>query len=184
MCMMHIYRLDPAIKLYYTQSRHAVLRGHARMTTSHADGIAEIERELTLLIRAVEAVRRHRTYPMEPAQYLHMRTLIAEGPQTVAALAARLCLDSSTVTRQVAAMEAAGFVRKAPHPTDSRSHLIVPTESGCARTEEMGVGRRNRLGEALAGWSTADRKEAARLMGGLSRAILGQIAGDADTANA
>ena len=137
--------------------------------------IAAIEQELTLLVRAAEAARRHRTYPMEPAQYLHMRTLMAEGPQTIASLAARLRLDSSTVTRQVAAMESAGFVIRTPHPSDSRSHLIAPTGVGRARTEEMRIGREERIGRIVADWSEEDRHALARLMGSFSRGLLGQI---------
>ena len=137
--------------------------------------IATIELELTLLVRAAEAARRHRTYPMEPAQYLHMRTLMAEGPQTTASLAARLRLDSSTVTRQIAAMETAGFVVRTPHPTDSRSHLIAPTEAGRARTEEMRLGREERIDRIVGDWRDDERRALARLMGKFSRGILAQI---------
>lgn len=139
------------------------------------DHVAAIEQELTLLVRAAEAARRHRTYPMEPAQYLHIRTLMAEGPQTIASLASRLRLDSSTVTRQIAALEAAGFATKTPHPSDSRSHLIAPTELGRARTEEMRAGREARIATIVAEWSEDDRRDLARLMGRFSRGILAQI---------
>ncbi len=137
--------------------------------------VAAIEQELTLLVRTIEAVRRHRSYPIEPAQYLHMRTLMAEGPQTVANLAARLRLDSSTVTRQIAAMEAAGLISRAPHPSDSRSHLISPTDQGRARTEEMRLGREERIARLVAEWRDDDRRDLARLMGKFSRGLLAQI---------
>lgn len=137
--------------------------------------VARIEIELTRLARVLEAVRRHRNYPIEPAQYLHLCILNAEGPRTVASLAARLLLDASTVTRQIAAMEAAGLVARAPHPTDSRSHLVAPTALGLARTEEMRAGRRARVAELIADWPEADRADLARLLERLSLGLIGQI---------
>ncbi len=145
------------------------------MAAPRAQTVARIEFELTRLARVLEAVRRHRSYPIEPAQYLHLCVLKAEGPRTVASLAARLLLDASTVTRQIAVMEVAGLVTRQPHPTDSRSHLIAPTAFGLARAEEMRAARAARVAELIADWPEGDRADLARLLERLSLGLIGQI---------
>lgn len=138
--------------------------------------VARIEVELTRLARVLEAVRRHRNYPIEPAQYLHLCILEAEGANTVAGLAARLLLDASTVTRQIAAMEADGLIAREPHPTDSRSQMIVPTAEGLARAGAMREQRRARISALLENWPDADRADLARLLERLSLGLIDQIA--------
>ncbi len=48
------------------------------------------------------------------------------------ALAEHLCVHKSSVTRQLSALEAQGFIRRETDPNDRRSLLVYPTEKALA----------------------------------------------------
>lgn len=97
--------------------------------------LARIETEVAMLMRLGEATRRatgtaeHRV--LDRAAYVILRHLAVAGPQNVSALAARLNLDGSTVTRQVSAMQRDALIARAPDPTDGRGTVISPPRRGC-----------------------------------------------------
>src|SRR5215470_10818834 len=99
--------------------------------------IQSIETEIALLLRRAEATRRaaagveHRA--LDRAAYVILRQLDEGGDLNVGSIAARLGLDGSTVTRQVAAMERDGLVERRRDPSDGRGTLIVVTTHGRAR---------------------------------------------------
>lgn len=70
-------------------------RGEAQ---ADAQGAA-VEYELMFLNRALEALQRKRSYPLERAEFLILRTLSEGGAATVGGLAKALLLDDSTMTR-------------------------------------------------------------------------------------
>jgi DNA-binding MarR family transcriptional regulator len=80
------------------------------------------------------------TYP----QYLVLLALWEQDPRTVGAIAARLRLESSTVTPLVKRLEAAGLVTRTRNPEDERQVQVRLTERGAALQEECGC-----LAEAL-----------------------------------
>lgn len=126
--------------------------------------IAELEWELVLLVRALEAVQRRRNYPLDRAHYLLLGLLEREGPQSIAALASHLLLDGSTVTRQVATMEDQGLVEKQPHPQDGRSALICATPRGLREAAKMREMRLRRVKMLFQGWDGKDRATFAALL--------------------
>jgi DNA-binding MarR family transcriptional regulator len=65
------------------------------------------------------------------AQYALLSHVVRLGPVAPGALAAALGLDPSTLTRNLQALQAAGWVAQAPGP-DARSHRLVATEAGQA----------------------------------------------------
>jgi DNA-binding MarR family transcriptional regulator len=110
-------------------------------------------------------------YPLERAAYGVLGRIANGGPERLSALAADLCVDLSTVSRQVAALEAAGLIRKAIDPTDRRASLIELTLTGAqvlARHREKWLGA---LREVLADWTPAERQEFARLFARLNQAM-------------
>lgn len=131
-----------------------------------------LEWELTVLARTLESIQRRRRYPLERAQYLHLRLILAEGAQTISNLAARFALDDSTVTRQVAAMEAAGLVFRVVNPDDHRSYLIDATPIGRSKTEAMHARRLERIDALIAEWPDAERETAPRLLAKLNRGLM------------
>jgi DNA-binding MarR family transcriptional regulator len=77
------------------------------------------------------------TYP----QYLVISALGEDGGMTIGAVAARLMLESSTVTPTVKRLEKAGLVTRQRSLTDERQVLVTLTDAGralLAQTECLG----------------------------------------------
>lgn len=134
-----------------------------------------IETELAHLMRLAEATRRaspvapHRV--LDRAAYVILRHLADAGPQNVSALAARLNLDGSTITRQVAAMQRAGLVERQADPHDGRGTVVSATRAGLRRMAAVSGARRELYGRILADWSERDRRTLATLMQRLNDAL-------------
>ena len=81
------------------------------------------------------------------------------GDQRCSALAAQAGVDVSVVSRQVSALERAGYVHRRPDPADGRASLIGLSEAGAAalaRTREV---RGQWTAEALADWTEEDARQ-------------------------
>jgi DNA-binding MarR family transcriptional regulator len=75
-----------------------------------------------------------------------LKTLVAQGPIRLSALATAVHSDPSTVSRQVASLVRHGLVVRQADPEDGRASVLVPTETGLNLLEEQ----RRRLGTLLA----------------------------------
>jgi DNA-binding MarR family transcriptional regulator len=143
-------------------------------TSCDADTIGVIELELLKLVRHLETFgRRSSLYlHVDRAGYLALRMLDALGPVSTKALATALNLDASTVTRQVTALESAGFVDRRPDPVDRRSSTIVLTAEG--RRTMGGVERERRQGmeELIADWEEDERNALGRSLHRLNVSLL------------
>jgi DNA-binding MarR family transcriptional regulator len=124
--------------------------------TTAVDGI---ETELLMLARWLEAVQRRQDYPMERAAYLLLRRLQTDGPQRVAELADALGLDGSTVTRQLAALDRAGHIRRTTHPDDARATVVTATPAGKRAADALRRHRQERIAGHFAAWTTVDQRE-------------------------
>ncbi|MGC4874965.1 MarR family winged helix-turn-helix transcriptional regulator [Micromonospora sp. DT43] len=146
------------------------------MSDDHESTLGHIETEVALLMRFGEATRRatgtdeHRV--LDRAAYVILRHLDSAGPQNVSALAARLNLDGSTVTRQVSALQRDGLIVRAPDPTDGRGTVISPTSAGLQRMAAVQAARTRLYGDMLADWSAEDRSTLATLLGRLNHALV------------
>ncbi len=147
--------------------------GVIRRTVEAADAIQVVETEMALLQRALERLARrsdlHRD--LDRASYLLARTLETTGPIRLNDLARLLGLDSTTVTRQVAAMETQGLVRRRTEPDDGRVSLIVLAPAGERRMRAEQRARLGRVEALMAGWPERDQAELGRLIGRLNDAI-------------
>src|SRR2546430_4934070 len=108
------------------------------------DEHVQIGRQLGVLVRRVE--RFWATFRVEPdgpslerGAYLLLAQLASDGPRRLSTIAEDVCLALSTVSRHVAALEAAGLVSRTPDPTDRLTSLIGATGDGHEQTT------RNRL---------------------------------------
>lgn len=90
--------------------------------------------------------------------------LVDDGPMRPTLLATLLEVDLSVVSRQLRALEDAGFVRREADPADARAALVSPTATGRQALLETRTLRASVLREALAGWPDADRAELVRLL--------------------
>jgi DNA-binding MarR family transcriptional regulator len=140
----------------------------AKRTTTRA---AVIERELVFLARWLEAAQRRQDYPMDRASYLLLLRLEAEGAQRVAALASSLGLDGSTVTRQLAALDANGWVTRHADPADARVTLVEATAAGLAAVADLRAHRTDRVGTLFEGWSADEQAELGRVLGHLNEVL-------------
>ena len=97
-----------------------------------------IETQVAMLMRLGEATRRstelkpHRA--LDRAAYVILRLLQEAGPQNVSAVAARLNLDGSTVTRQVTALQRDGLVERQPDPTTAAAPSSPPPRPVSSRS--------------------------------------------------
>jgi DNA-binding MarR family transcriptional regulator len=128
--------------------------------------LGRLEREmLTFLIRIDNTTRQSTLYErMERAAYRIARLLESCGPATVVEIARALELDASTVTRQVAAMEARQQATRRVHPRDGRAWEIHLTDIGRREMATITAGRRQRFSEWTQDWSTADVDRFGRLL--------------------
>ncbi|MET8263670.1 MarR family winged helix-turn-helix transcriptional regulator [Micromonospora arida] len=147
------------------------------MSDDHDEStLGRIETEVALLMRFGEATRRatgtaeHRV--LDRAAYVILRHLADAGPQNVSALAARLNLDGSTVTRQVSALQRDGLITRTPDPSDGRGTVISPTPAGLQRMAAVQAARTRLYGDMLADWSAEDRDTLAALLGRLNQALV------------
>ncbi|SCL37999.1 DNA-binding transcriptional regulator, MarR family [Micromonospora rhizosphaerae] len=152
------------------------------MSVDHGTGtdrdeatLGRIETEVALLMRLGEATRRatgtaeHRV--LDRAAYVILRHLDSAGPQNVSALAAKLNLDGSTVTRQVSAMQRDGLIARTPDPADGRGTVISPTPAGLNRMAAVRAARTRLYGDILTDWTSDDRDTLADLLHRLNQAL-------------
>jgi DNA-binding MarR family transcriptional regulator len=137
--------------------------------------VFRLEREVTRLSRLLIAAKSRRRYKLERAHYAILCMLEDGGPQPIGKIAHFLLLDNSTATRQVAAMEKLGLVKRLAHPTDQRSSIIDMTPYGRSQMQEMQAIRHNQVSSWLAGWSGKELREFARLLHAYNEVIVERL---------
>jgi DNA-binding MarR family transcriptional regulator len=132
-----------------------------------------LEREIGLLLRRSRAISARLAGALHPdldgAAYGLLALLQDAGPLRASDLVARLGLDKSTVSRQVATLVDLGLVDRAPDPADGRAQVLTPSAEGSARLAGIRDARRARWEADMAGWPAADVATLADLLGRLNR---------------
>ena len=88
----------------------------------------------------------------------------ASGEAGVVALAGQLGRDHSTVSRQMAKLEAAGLLERSSSPTDGRTRVARLTAQGLNAFAELGKARQRLLDRAMADWNEQEREVLGRLL--------------------
>jgi DNA-binding MarR family transcriptional regulator len=139
------------------------------------DELARLERELAVLVRHLERLGRssdlYTGMGTGRAGYLLLMTLEEAGAATIGTLAATLGLDASTVTRQIAAMEAEGLIERTNDPQDRRCSIISASARGRSLLRSVRERRTDRVDTLLREWPVEDRAALARLLARLNQAI-------------
>jgi DNA-binding MarR family transcriptional regulator len=139
------------------------------------DEYTMLGRELSMFIRRWTRLRERRTdqygYGLDRAAFAVLAHVVFDGAARLSALAAGMCVDLSVISRQVAALEAAGLVARTRDPADRRASLIVATEAGMELTERKREQFVTLLRKLLDDWTPDERAEFARLMGRLNGAL-------------
>lgn len=118
-----------------------------------------VERELTFLLRQAQKVHLHDAAGprlLDRSAYTMLGHLHDQGPSRPTDLADAFRLDLSTVSRQVATLQAAGLVRRHQDPADRRAFLLATTPAGADALRRTRAHRRQRLREVLASWPETD----------------------------
>ncbi|HEY1669823.1 MAG TPA: MarR family transcriptional regulator [Trebonia sp.] len=104
---------------------------------------------------------RHGVY--EGQQFV-LRRLWRQDGLTPGQIAKQLGLATPTVTRAATRMEAAGLLRREPHPTDGRLVRLVLTARGRELEQVIGPEMRTLTEQTLAGFSAEERSELIRAL--------------------
>jgi DNA-binding MarR family transcriptional regulator len=139
---------------------------------SHAAYVA-LEREIALLLRRSRAIQGRLAgqlhADLDGAAYGLLVLLDDAGPLRASDVVARLGLDKSTVSRQVASLVALGLVDRAADPDDGRAQVLSTSPEGHRRLGRLRDARRERWEADLADWDTSDVATLAQLLGRLNR---------------
>jgi DNA-binding MarR family transcriptional regulator len=138
------------------------------------DTIGVIELELLKLVRHLETFGRRSSlyHHIDRAGYLALRTIEDLGPLSTKALATALNLDASTVTRQIAALEAGGFVDRRPDPNDRRSSTILLTAEGRRMMDGVEQERRQGIEALVDTWDDREKAVLGRVLTKLNASLL------------
>jgi len=133
---------------------------------------AELAHELgTLMLSADRTASRERHSSagnLERMAYHALDRLAEHGPMRPSALAELVCLDLSTVSRHLAALERVGYVERERDPDDGRAQLVRVSERGVAKLAAVRSWRRDRMRSLVGHWPAADRQELVRLLSQLN----------------
>jgi DNA-binding MarR family transcriptional regulator len=115
-------------------------------------GAGELQEAVMAFVRAFGLHRPDETpcgAPVPPSE-AHALTVLAAGePLTQTALAARLALRKSTVSRLVDQLAARGWVERHASPDDARCRLVALTPAGREAAAGVARARRERIARLL-----------------------------------
>ncbi|MGY1610299.1 MULTISPECIES: MarR family winged helix-turn-helix transcriptional regulator [unclassified Geodermatophilus] len=155
-------------------ARGAVVEGDVGDTgAAQHESFVRLEREIGLLLRRSRAISarlaRELHSDLDGAAYGLLALLADTGPLRASDLVARLGLDKSTVSRQVASLVALGMVDREPDPGDGRAQVLRPSAEGAERLSRIRDARRARWEADLSGWPADDVATLAELLARLNR---------------
>jgi DNA-binding MarR family transcriptional regulator len=137
------------------------------------EAFVRLEREIALLLRRARAISARLAgqlhTDLDGAAYGLLSLLQDAGPLRASDLVARLGLDKSTVSRQVATLVDLGLVDRAADPADGRAQVLTASREGAARLERIREVRRTRWEADLADWPATDVVALGELLNRLNR---------------
>src|SRR5689334_14538301 len=134
----------------------------------------ELMEGVSALIRAVRCIEHKHLMPgngLRRADASVLKVLMTDGEQRGKEIAAKLGVDASVVSRQLATLEADGLVSRRPDPADARVGLVRVSDDGKARLEAMYSAYTKQLRSALADFDDEALGEAAGVLKRLARAV-------------
>ncbi len=133
----------------------------------------QIEHEVTMLLRRADYKRTldGSARTMDRSAYLLLKWLDREGPSAVGVISEAFQLDNSTVSRQIAALDAKGWVRRYSHPEDARVSMVGITKSGQEAINTAKALRLEAYSELLDDWTEDELHIFSKLLSRLNRSI-------------
>ena len=142
---------------------------------TRADLLAELEQQVSVMIRRIRRVigeRSRAVHPeLQPSSYLMLSWLDQHGAQRASAMAEAFGIDKGAISRQVQHLVDLGLVDRTPDPADGRATLISTSAEASRRMSEVAEGRRRWLDERLDDWADQDLTTFVRLLGDYNRAL-------------
>ncbi|WP_406202557.1 MarR family transcriptional regulator [Kitasatospora sp. NBC_01560] len=139
---------------------------------------AQLQYQLAVFSRRMEQVRSSDAVgALDRAAYLLLDRLERHGPANVKALADALGVDSSTVTRQVAPLVAAGLVGRVQDPADRRAVRLALTPLGARRLAEVRAGRAELARRLVADWPPEEQHAFCALLARFNHSMESYAAG-------
>jgi DNA-binding MarR family transcriptional regulator len=143
------------------------------MSADSHEAFVHLEREIGLLLRRARAIQTRLASELHPdldgASYGLLALLQDAGPLRASDLVARLGLDKSTVSRQVANLTTLGLVDRTADPDDGRAQVLTPSAEGSARLARIREARRARWEQDLSDWPADDVATLGELLARLNR---------------
>ena len=135
--------------------------------------VEQVHASFVGVVRALGLIRPDTTPCGQPLSLTHAHSiseLHSDGPLSQQALASRLRLQKSTVSRLVDELGRDGTVERRPNPDDRRSVLIALTPVGRRKAERLREAQTELFARLLADTSTDDRRQLVDLLDRLARA--------------
>lgn len=107
-----------------------------------ADGmvaVTSVMRAHQILLARVETALRPYHLSFSRFELLRLLAFSRSGALPIAKASARLQVHVTSVTHAIRRLEAAGLVRREPHPTDGRTTLVAITDKGRAVVEQATI---------------------------------------------
>ncbi|GEO27585.1 putative HTH-type transcriptional regulator YxaD [Alicyclobacillus acidoterrestris] len=144
------------------------------MLDTERDNIDVIQYEVALLVRRAMAFSalHQQLGALDRPSYLLLRQLKESGAVGLKDLADIHHLDRSTISRQVAALQAKGLVRRIPDPIDGRMSAFEITARGLERLNKTMEIRHGRYAALLASWSDEDLAKFGEFLSRLNRTFI------------
>lgn len=130
--------------------------------------VTSIMRAHQLMLARVDETLRPFGLTFARYELLTLLSFSRSGRMPMASASSRLQVHPTSVTNTVDRLEAQGFVRREPHPTDGRATLIVLTDEGRALSERATAALNREVFEKP-GLSADDTDELVRLIARMRR---------------
>ncbi|PPG49097.1 MarR family transcriptional regulator [Rathayibacter sp. AY2B3] len=125
-----------------------------------AEALHEVEEQITALAVQVRLAVRDAAASIDPALppfgLRLLRMLERCGPVHSGAVAERLGVDRSAISRQARQLADLGLVEMTSDPADGRARFLSLSAAGCERMRDLGGEQRQRMQEALSAWPEED----------------------------
>lgn len=114
---------------------------------------------------------------VELPAFLVLSHLELEGSTRSGRLAESLCVDQSTISRQLSALQQLDWVRREPDPGDGRARQLRLTEAGRNALQGNRLARARLLSAAIADWTPQQRSQLLSSLQHLQTAIISHTRG-------
>lgn len=138
-----------------------------------SEALDDVARQMVDVVRALKALHEEATREVGLRLEMPAMGVLAQvergGPARVSTIAEELRLDLSTVSRQAAALERAGFLARSRDPLDSRASLVDLTAEGRAAIDAVRSARVAAMARRLPDWDDRELAELAAVLARFTR---------------